>query len=305
MVKRFVKTLQPLRATATILGIFPLKLANHNATLTILECIQNCIYLTIYVACFSHYYNKLSRSLPGDFTKMNTVMYGLKFRRIGNVTVMCVTLVATILNRKKLLSVYEKISEVDVKLGLLGQKENIRRSNQRNGRNLVLLVVVVDLVYYIIGTWLTLSARKNNSAVEFIAIAYPLLVIANFNFTFYGIMTALQDRFKIVNEKILMTAPSENAIFCKSLEHLVAVHRNLTRLSRNINSVFSLHLLLWITLTCIAFVIDLYVLTWLLVMGFGTKYSSIVVNLIKNITMYIFDLFCFCYKSRQLCREVR
>jgi hypothetical protein len=215
MVNSFAEALLPLRITAIILGIFPFKFENQNAIFTVLQFIQGVIYLTTYIVCFFYYYKNFNSSVPEDFTKMSTVMYGLQFIRIGNVIVMCVSLVTSIVNRKRLLSVYRTICEVDSKLTLLGQKEEVCRSNKENRRNLVVLVAAVDMFYYIAGSWFVL-------AVEFISIVFPLLVISNFNFTFYGITTALQHRFQIINSRIFkMTKRIEDAHFCKSVEDLI------------------------------------------------------------------------------------
>jgi hypothetical protein len=305
MANSFAEALLPLRITAIILGIFPFKFENQNVIFTILEFIQSLIYLTIYIACFFYYYINLKSILPGDLTKMHTILYGLRLERIGIIIVMCLTLVTSIVNRKRLLSVYQTISEVDLKLTLLGQKEEVCKSNQQNRRNLIVLVAAVDMFYYIVGTWLMIAANATNLVMEFIAIAFPLLVIANFNLTFYGITIALQDRFQIINSIIFkMTKRIKDAPFCKSVEDLIAIHQNLTKSSKDLNSVFSLHMLLWIGITFMASVLTLYVTVWLIVMNLVSKYPFILFNAIKNITINFFDLFCFCHRSRQLCHEV-
>jgi hypothetical protein len=304
MVNSFLEALLPLRITAIILGIFPFKFENQNVIFTIVEFIQAIIYLTIYIACFFYYYNNLNKGLFGDFTKMNTVMFGLRFRKIGNIVVMCVSLVTSLVNHKRLLSVYQTISAVDLKLTLLGQKEELCRSNKQNRRNLIVLVAAVDMFYYIVGNWFLLNTKESNFA-EFIANVFPLLVIANFNLTFYGITTALQDRFRIINSTIFKTSKRiGDASFCKSVEDLIAIHQNLTKSSKDVNSVFSLHLLLWIGLTFMVSVLALYFTVRLIVMNLILKDPLMLMNAIKNITINFFDLFCFCHRSRQLCQEV-
>jgi hypothetical protein len=305
MVNSFAEALLPLRITAIILGIFPFKFKNQNAIITVLQFIQGVIYLTTYIVCFFYYYKNFNSSVPEDFTKMSTVMYGLQFIRIGNVVVMCVTLVTSIINRKRLLSVYQTICEVDSKLTLLGQKEEVCRSNKENRRNLVVLVAAVDMFYYIAGSWFVLATKESNFAVEFISIVFPLLVISNFNFTFYGITTALQHRFQIINSRIFKTTKRiEDAHFCKSVEDLIVIHQNLTKSSKDVNSGFSLHLLLWIGRTFVGSVLTLYITVWLIVMNLVPKYTPIVISLFKNISINFFDLFSFCHRSRQLCQEV-
>ncbi|CAH1379679.1 unnamed protein product [Tenebrio molitor] len=231
-------------------------------------------------------------------------MLGLKFRKIGNIIVMCVTLVTSLINRKRLLSVYQTISAVDLKLTLLGQKQEVCRSNKQNRRNLIVLVAAVDMFYYTVGNWFLLRTKESNFAVEFIANVFPLLVIADFNVSFYGITIALQDRFRIINNRIVkMTQRIEDASFCKSVEELIAIHQNLTKSSKDVNSVFSLHLLLWIGLTFMVSVLAFYVTVWLIVMNLILKHPRIMMNSIKNITINFFDLFCFCHRSVQLCHE--
>jgi hypothetical protein len=235
---------------------------------------------------------------------MNTVMFGLRFRKIGNIVVMCVSLVTSLVNHKRLLSVYQTISAVDLKLTLLGQKEELCRSNKQNRRNLIVLVAAVDMFYYIVGNWFLLNTKESNFA-EFIANVFPLLVIANFNLSFYGITTALQDRFRIINSTIFKTSKRiGDASFCKSVEDLIAIHQNLTKSSKDVNSVFSLHLLLWIGLTFMVSVLALYFTVRLIVMNLILKDPLMLMNAIKNITINVFDLFCFCHRSRQLCQEV-
>jgi hypothetical protein len=305
MVKSFAEALLPLRITAIILGIYPFKFENQNIIFTILEFIQGIIYLTICIACFFYSYNNLNNSLSPDFANINTVMLGLKFRKIGNIIVMCVTLVTSLINRKRLLSVYQTISAVDLKLTLLGQKQEVCRSNKQNRRNLIVLVAAVDMFYYTVGNWFLLRTNESNFAVEFIANVFPLLVIADFNVSFYGITIALQDRFRIINNRIVkMTGRIEDASFCKSVEELIAIHQNLTKSSKDVNSVFSLHLLLWIGLTFMVSVLAFYVTVWLIVMNLILKHPRIMMNSIKNITINFFDLFCFCHRSVQLCHEV-
>jgi hypothetical protein len=305
MVKSFAEALLPLRITAIILGIYPFKFKNQNIIFTILEFIQGIIYLTICIACFFYSYNNLNNSLSPDFANINTVMLGLKFRKIGNIIVMCVTLVTSLINRKRLLSVYQTISAVDLKLTLLGQKQEVCRSNKQNRRNLIVLVAAVDMFYYTVGNWFLLRTKESNFAVEFIANVFPLLVIADFNVSFYGITIALQDRFRIINNRIVkMTERIEDASFCKSVEELIAIHQNLTKSSKDVNSVFSLHLLLWIGLTFMVSVLAFYVTVWLIVMNLILKHPRIMMNSIKNITINFFDLFCFCHRSVQLCHEV-
>jgi hypothetical protein len=304
MVKSFTEALLPVRITAIILGIFPFKFENQNVIFTIFKFIQGIIYLTIYIACFFTYYKNLNSILPGDFTKMNTILYAFKLKKLGNIVVMCVTLVTTLINRKRLLSVYRTICKVDLKLTLLGHKEEVCRSNQQHRRILIILVAALN-IFYIIGTCVLFATKKNSFAVEFIANVFPLLVIANFNLTFYGTTTALQHRFQIINSRIFkMTKRIEDTSFRKIVEELIAIHQNLIKSSKDVNSVFSFHLLLWIGLTFMASVLALYVTVWLIVMNLVLKHPPIFINTIKCIFISFFDLFCFCHRSRQLCQEV-
>jgi hypothetical protein len=210
---------------------------------------------------------------------------------------MLLTVVTIFYNRNQFVTTVDKIWEGDQKFYEFGLRKTIYGHNPRVIKILIVLLLVVNTL----GTLLIVMVRKN-LLFEFIVISYPLLVVTNTNLLFFGLALTLQSRFKMINDFLLKKIKvSKSSQF---VNKLFILNRNLRKLSANLNEIFSYHLLLWMTMTSIGLVFDLYLFVYITVFNLLRKHPSPVFQLLKNIFVSAFDLFCFSTRSSKLSNEV-
>ena len=163
-----------------------------------------------------------------------------------------------------------------------------------------------------------LLKRNDKASVEeffgvYVVTVYPRMVISNVNLAFYMTLLVLQARFRIINSNILAKIEDSKRVrkyptkidFCESVRHIVDLHKTLVKIGREVNSIFSVHLLVWIAVTFVLLVGDLYVTTYIFFFQLPETHILIIVNLFRNVLMYAFELFILAKYTTDLCEEVR
>jgi hypothetical protein len=303
--------LAPIHINAKILGIAAIKVHNGRAICSKFGLLQNITYLIAFGILSSIYYKALEVNTgPSDFNQIKKAMDMIYFRRVGNTFTMLVGFFIVYTNCKNIAEQIEKISRIDLHLIRLRQGENLNNGNKQIRKDLIVLVVAAN-AFHILGTFISSLVKDENVAITTIIMVYPRLVVASLNLHFYALAMIIQNRFKIINtfllevaEKSRKTPASGQSFNREEIIEVMQIHKNLLGIARQVNKIFSFHMLLWIGACFIGIISDLYVANFILLLQLFSKYYHVYFSLLKNVIIYDLDLFYFSKRTTQLCLEV-
>jgi hypothetical protein len=109
----------------------------------------------------------------------------------------------------------------------------------------------------------------------------------------------IQHRFKMINEAL---SSDHNFLH---IYDIVSLHKSLDQVIMEVGGIFSLQLLVWISVTSVTLVQDSYLTSFTFCKRMVFKHYKIIVRLINNIAMYVFDLFYLSKRVTDLCGEVK
>ncbi|RZB66635.1 uncharacterized protein BDFB_007133 [Asbolus verrucosus] len=297
------QTLAPIFILSTIMGIISFKIQNEKVIFCKRKILLNSIVLIIFAIFSVNYYKHPSDHLPQDLARTHSLLFITTLRGIGAMVVTVLIFGIVCFNCKKIMREIERISVIDSSLIELGQGESISKSNCQSRRILIILIVVVDLIFEIFGNILTAVFKPKHKIYFFVVVVYPRLVINCMNITFWTITVMIQERFRIINGIIATYEHPFGSKFCDDVQNFASMHQILIKITRNINSIFSLHLLIWISISFVFFVVDLYMSTYLIFTKLYSRFYPLYFYLINNLMMYAFDLCYFARRSTKLCLE--
>ncbi|CAH1379671.1 unnamed protein product, partial [Tenebrio molitor] len=269
---------QPLFVFSEMLGSYPFK--THKTNVTTYR-IKQLYSLTCYFTYVTLVILFLIRCLQ-KYSDLIVVII-LIIKCFGSMVVLLAIIVSSHTSHRKILKMMRSISEIDLELKKrFGQEERIARSRYRHRKWLIILIL--NLMEY------------------FATITYPRIVIINVHIMYCTITIMIEERFKIVNE-LFHKLDSRSKEFRENVTKLIVIHRVLVKVCQQLNSVYTLQFLLWITQCFILVLNDLYLATYIL---FFNNYSADFNNTFvytKNILIYVFDLFYLSKRSATLCFE--
>jgi hypothetical protein len=136
-----------------------------------------------------------------------------------------------------------------------------------------------------------------------VSFTYPRIVVNNMNIVYCIIAIMIEERLKIVNEMFHKLNQKPKGISV-NVTKLVAIHRILVNLCQQLNSVFALQFLLWISQSFILVLNDVHLGIYRFFFEpFSLNFFNIFIY-VKNSIIYVFDLYYLSKRSARLCFEV-
>jgi hypothetical protein len=298
----------PLDVMSKILAIHPYRWRNGQLKYSVAGIIQTVVFLTVYLVVGVVYCQNYISSIPTDFIKIKTIQFMMVTQRVGYLCVMTLAFVNVFLNYRKFVDARNSIREVDSELVDLGQGDVLVKSGHEIRRVMIVSMVVMYVSLTLLPAIFSNIDKSHNHAIAFVFMVYPRMVTVNANLSFYSFVMLVHHRLTILNqiviaEKRILRSPLD-LDFCDRLNRYVRLHKLLTNKCRTVNSIFSLHLLLWITINFIGVVGDLYFSVCLIPSGLLLKYFKTYSVLVYCIIIYCGDLWYIAKKASGVCFEV-
>ncbi|XP_044263016.1 putative gustatory receptor 77a [Tribolium madens] len=170
-------------------------------------------------------------------------------------------------------------------------------------------MIFLVILEYLIGNIVSIFSSKFDNIFGALTLLYPRMISCNMSVTYFGTTLLLEDRFKVVNnflfgEKLKsrnFTKYPTDSNFCDKMKLLVNIHKQLIRICKTINSIFSLFFLLWVTVNFLCLVSDLYIVAYFLSTGQFLKYWQGMLRALKNVCIYSIEMFYISRRSSLLC----
>jgi hypothetical protein len=296
----------PLNATSKILGILPYKAQNGRLVVSKIGIIQICLYITLYLVVTFIYCRTYGSGVHEDFTKIKTVHVVMIAQRAGFLVMMGLTFFNVFIKYQKFIDIRNGIGEVDSELVELDQEHRLHQSNRRLSKTLIALLAFSYFFLNFIPVS-TFVLERTEKAAAFAFLIYPRLVATNVTLTFCAFTKLIHNRFKIINGIVLerMMKPVSDLQFCGAIRQLVNLHVRLVKKQTRVNSIFSLHILLWITINFICLVGNLYVTVYIIIAGLYPDHRRTCFVEIQNVTVHAISLYHLAQASSETCLEVR
>jgi hypothetical protein len=297
----------PLSVTCRILGMIPLSTKNGRLEFSKPALLQTFAFLTtgtVLTAMFIVNFHKYVPYVPSKHNVM--IKTAIMLRNSGSMVVTLLVVLSGYRNYFKLRDIKNTISTVDLKLVRMEGGECLAQDNYKKHKYLIKSLVFLNLVV-VVGTEIcTVLIRGHFSFVQILIVVYPQCIIRTLNATFYLFSSIIQTRFKMIN-RLFSTRFSKHQRNCffENVTHIVSLHQVLVKLCAELNSIFSLLLLLWITWMFLLMIGDLHVAIYILLFNQFQKLANVFTIALKNCVIYVLDL---CYLSRRcaaLSYEVR
>jgi hypothetical protein len=301
-----------VHTTSKILGTYGFKRINGILHLSKWRLVQSAISILLCIALTTYYFKNSRYELMNEFARVKIINFLLVFRAVANVTVLVIVTALCYVFAKKSTAAIIELHKVDQTLLKLGQREQLARANWKTRKSAMFLVLVVNIAFNMTEGVLKALTKSDKQVVYFIVVTYPRIALSNFNTLFFLMTLMLEERFRIINGLILkrkiesvgVGRYSKQANFCEAIDELVFIHKNLVRVTKEINQIFYVNALFFIAADFILLVGDLYIIMYALFSGFFQKHFRTIISLVKNCTSYVTDLFYFAKRSSDLCHEV-
>ncbi|KAJ3616279.1 hypothetical protein Zmor_011951, partial [Zophobas morio] len=190
----------------------------------------------------------------------------------------------------------------DLELYRLDQRDNVVRSNQKIRRLTIATLVLVQVGFNVLGILYSSGTKHDKQIIYFLIMSLPRLVYSNMIIIFCVIVQVLHSRFRIVNLVQSKLRPKSDD-FCSIVDHILSLHKILVRISRTVNSIFSIQLLLWIAGDFILIVGDLYAAMVIVFVRTLLTHFHVFLGLMKNCLLLGLELFYLSKVCRDLCFE--
>ncbi|XP_064214151.1 uncharacterized protein LOC107398838 [Tribolium castaneum] len=265
-------------------GMTPVYIKRKKLIFTKLSIFCCLTWLTICVTSLLMFYNQMSNTISHDFVKMKSIRVVLAIHSAGMFVLMVLIIVFVFINWAKVRHQVTQLVLIDSEL---------KKHYQIHNETKLILVLALELVVFNILSGVYMAAIKpNNRVVFFVIITLPRIVVSHMFVIFTTIVVVLYQNFKIVNSMVT-SDPSR-------IRHVLLLHKSLTRIGTTINSLFSLQLLVFITINFVVLLGDLYVTLYIILTNNQAKYCTTLIGLIKNCVIVIFEL----YYLSHVCQNV-
>lgn len=220
-----------------IIGLTFLRQRNAKLIRSKFAIIQTLIFLLVYIILAFFYLSNFSKKMNKEFRNIKTLKFIANFRYISYVCLVVITFLTNFRRDKQMLTIINKILKIDKELVKLGQKNSIIKSNKLSSKYFIWLVIIINFFFNIVVKLITCFGKPNNRIFYFILVAYSKLIISTTGITFYIFSKILYERFNIVNNVL-----TKCHIF--KVRSTIFIHLKLVKICREVNSIFSLHVLI-------------------------------------------------------------
>ena len=294
-----------------ILGMWPFKRVKGRLHFTKLRIAQSFVSSAESFVLTVHFYMHFSSDLMEEFSRARTIQFLIVFRSVSNVLVMVLLMVTNYVYSEQTSLAIVKMQEVDQAMVTSGQKDFLVRVNWKN-RKSGNVMLGINLAFNIVCGVLKAITKSHNRVIYFLIATYPRIIISNFNTYFFMLTLMVEDRFRLINSMVLQSLDESIKVrkyptdsnFSKNVTDLMWWHKNLVDITRKLNEIYNLNVLLCITIDFILLVGDLYITMHALFFDLVYQHCKTVLSLSVNCVFYIVELFYFSKRASDVCNEV-
>jgi hypothetical protein len=289
--------LRPATTMCNILGTNPFMYKNGRLEYSKIRLLQVFLCFATSILCAIFYFSDYKK---GRSNLPKLVSFVLMLRSLGWNCTMLLVLMLTVFKFSRLTEVAASVKQVDSDLTSLGYEDRIYKLGLQHRKILIFLLVLEQLVFNILFDLHTMW-NSNFSRPFFIgAFTYPRAACTTSYVAFIVYTIIIQKRFEIVNE--LLDACVKNGFSKSSINQLIYLHKILCKASKDLNSIFSLELLMLFGTCFLVTLWDLHSAMHGLLLE-QSRWSVFVV-IAKNVCYNVFDLFYLSKRCADLCCEV-
>jgi hypothetical protein len=288
---------RPMIILSTILGTHPFHKHKNTISWSRVKMLFSLTCILIYVTTAVLFF---IRVLDDTTDKIFIIMLTIKC--FGCMAVLLVIMFSSHANFRKNLKTMTDIAEIDTELRNFGQEERIARSTYRHRKWLILLIFG-NLFYNICSDCLVSLTNRFNLIDILVTITYPRIIVHNTNIIYCVVTIMIGERFKIVNE-LLHTLNPRSKEFSDKVNKLVFTHRLLVKVCQQLNSMYALQFLVWITQCFILLLNDVHLGIYAFFFAHLSFNFHYIFTNVRNCILNAFDLFYLSKRSAALCFEV-
>lgn len=303
--------IKPMHICAKILGVSPFSIKEKQLIVTK----QNFFYSLTVTILFSYivftYFQQMEKYMSSKKTLAKTVYFVMIFRNITNVLKMGAICIIVFVKSKKFRKNFTDIAKLDADLERLDLKIFLKKFNVKLRKNMLFLYLITQICVNFLCSGLLFFTELSSNYYSFFIISavkvYPRLVVNTMNLVFYSCIMMISGHFQALNYLICQNiqinkfTPDKRLKFCDNLQFLTDFHNKLVSLARDVNSMYALYLLLYVSSTFVLFVADLYLFAHFIY--FRNKNLYEILFMIANILTYVMDLNILVKFSESLCFE--
>ena len=293
----------PLWRTSAIFGMTSVFIHNKKVVCSKIKLLYSVAYVTVCVIGMLIFFTQMTTSMQPELSKLKSIRLLIALHSIGIFLLMVFIILFVIIKWSRLIDEIRKIRVVDLELYRLDQRDNVVRSNQKIRRLTIATLVLVQVGFNVLGILYSSGTKHDKQIIYFLIMSLPRLVYSNMIIIFCVIVQVLHSRFRIVNLIQSKLKPKSDD-FCSTVDHILSLHKILVRISRTVNSIFSIQLLLWIAGDFILIVGDLYAAMVIVFVRTLSTHLHVFLGLMKNCLLLGLELFYLSKVCRDLCLEV-
>jgi hypothetical protein len=289
--------IRPATIMAKILGTCPFTYKNGRLVYSKARLIQICLCFATCILCTVFYFREHKH---GVLPKMVTFI--LMLRSFGWISTLILVLILAVFKFPGLVEVSSSVRQVDSDLISLGQKNRIYKLGLQHRKILIFLLVFEQLVLNILFDLHTVWIRNFKVTTFVGAFMYPRIACTTSYVVFVAFTIIIQKRFEIVNELLDASVNKSNRLAKSSINRLIYLHKILCKTSKELNSIFSLQLLMWFAMCFLLIIWDIHSVTHSLLLE--QKEWTVAIIVAKNVSHNVFDLFYLSKRCSDLCYQV-
>lgn len=304
----------PFYIFSKITGFSPFTMKNNQVALRSRQnFVQTVLFAVINLYCIFLLFKEKIYFVPlGE--EIKTIVFILAFRLYNSVANVLLTTFVLFIKSKSFLLVFQKIVKLDKKFNSSNLRQYIQKSNNSLKKTLIFLYIffqiVVNIFCFSMSLFGKLTTSPRDSLIAFCAIVFPRLIATNMNLTFCAVLMLLKERLKAINVVLLRKAKDSRLLahypqehnFARQLNYLCFLHKKIVEISQSLNSIYYVHLLLWISVSFLLFTGDLYLIVHLSLFNPYANFSTVFVCG-KYVIIYVSDLALLVKCAADICHE--
>lgn len=275
--------------------------------------LQTTIYIIIFFCCMFLFISEMPevKSLPIKLTcRMKFMFKILTLRRIYKLLGIAIDIILISRNQKIISNLLKKISEIDQDLIELNPEKSLKTDSKQIQKKIILSSIIFIFVF---------GYFKQSNGFDFVLSnlildGYTNMISTYINIFFIAILITLQNRISHVNNFFVEMATlsqvshnTEGLSFRYKFRKFIKIHKGLVDVGKEVNKIFSPHLLFWIILCFVTLISNSYVtILFVFIQNLIPDWDFLIVyfNLIKLTFAYFSELVYITQKTTDVCSEV-
>lgn len=304
----------PIYLFSKITGFSPFTMKNRKISFRSRRNIVQIVFFSvIFLYCIFLLFEKKMYAVPSG-EEIGTIIFVLAFRLTNSVANVLLTTFVLFLKSKKFLLLFKKIEALDEQFITLNLEQYIKKSNKSVKKTILLLYIffqfVVNIFCFGVSLFTKLTTNPRHFLVAFGATVFPRLIATNMNLSFCSVILILKERLKTINavlwkkvriSRLSFDYPNDKK-FPAEINNLCFLHKKIIEVSKDINSTFYVHLLLWVSVSFLLFIGDLYLIVHFTFFNPYADFSTIFAAG-KSLIIYITDIALLVKCASDICQE--